>query len=233
MLRDKNRPDSLSDFLKFLASSHQTDNDRLPALADLSIGLGVSIASLREQLEVARAMGFVEVRPKTGIRRLPYTFRPAVLQSLAYAIAVDQNQFQAFSDLRKNIEAAYWFKAVALLDNDDKEQLRELVRKAQDKLRSTPVQLPHYEHRELHLTVYRKLVNPFVIGILEAYWDMYEAIGLDFYTDLEYLEKVWQFHQRMVEAVCAGNSEVGYQALIEHMDLISERSRPLMSQKFE
>ena len=79
-------------FLKYLAenanSNGHADHDRLPSLTDLSEELGVSISSLREQLEVARALGFVEVRPRTGIRRLPYTFGPSVSESLSYAIAV-------------------------------------------------------------------------------------------------------------------------------------------------
>jgi DNA-binding FadR family transcriptional regulator len=37
----------------------------------MSKELGVSVALLREQLEVAKAIGLVEVRPRTGIRRLP------------------------------------------------------------------------------------------------------------------------------------------------------------------
>ncbi|NMD31116.1 MAG: GntR family transcriptional regulator, partial [Chloroflexi bacterium] len=63
MLRDRN-PLEQSEFLKYLARHSQSaEDDRLPPLADLSRELGISIASLREQLEVARAMGLVEVRP--------------------------------------------------------------------------------------------------------------------------------------------------------------------------
>lgn len=233
MLHERVIQDTLSEFLRYLASMPDGEGDRLPSLASLSEELGISIASLREQLEVARALGLVEVKPKTGIRRLPYTFRPAVKQSLGYALSISPAHFQSFSDLRNHIEAAYWYQAVSLLTAEDHQQLRSLVAQAFEKLRGQRIQIPQYEHRELHLLIYRRLDNPFVTGILEAYWEVYEAVGLDVYTDYTYLEKVWQYHERMVEAICVGNYTAGYQALMDHMDLLFQRSKPVSRQKFE
>lgn len=225
-------PSQLSEFLKLLACEGH-DHDRVPSLTDLSKELGVSVASLREQMEVARALGFVEVRPKTGIRRLPFSFRPAVEQSLAYAIAVNASYFALFSNFRRHVEAAYWHEAVALLDDRDKQDLRELIIRAQEKLHRTPIQIPQQEHRELHTWIYRRLNNVFVMGILDSYWDLYEAVGLDVYTDLNYLQQVWAYHQKMVEAICNGDYEYGYKALTEHMDLLNQRSKASPKQLFE
>jgi DNA-binding FadR family transcriptional regulator len=225
-------PNQLSEFLQYLASDVQ-DNDRVPSLSELSRKLGVSIASLREQLEVARALGFVEVRPKTGIRRLPFSFRPAVEQSLAYAIASDAQCFEVYSDFRQHVEEAYWYEAVSRLDQDDRQNLKDLVARAQEKLQRKPIQIPHQEHRELHLLIYKRLNNTFVMGTLEAYWDLYEAIGLDVYTDFQYLEQVWAYHRKMVDAVCDGRFDAGYQVLIEHMDLLNERTKASPRHAFE
>lgn len=233
VFRNGQPSEMISDFLKYLASCEQHNQERIPPLTQLSQQLGISTASLREQLEVARALGLVEVRPRTGIRRLPYTFRPAVLTSLAYSVCIDPESFKSYSDFRQHIEAAYWYQAVSLMTPEDHAYLRELVDDAIEKLHGNPVQIPHYEHRELHLTIYRRLANPFVLGSLEAYWEMYEAVGLDVYTDLNYQERVWQYHQRMVDEISSGNFTAGYQALMEHMDLIFQRSKPFVNQKFE
>ncbi len=215
----------LSEFLQYLAREN-ADGDRLPSLVDLSAQLGVSIATLREQLEVARALGLVEVRPKKGIRRQPYQFTPAVLKSLSYATAIEpDNFFHAFSDLRTHIESAYWHEAVRSLTSEDHALLRGLVAQAMEKLEGQPIQIPHGEHRELHLSIYRRLNNPFVTGILEAYWEAYEAVGLNLYTDISYLQTVWEYHRQMVEAICRGDYDAGYHALIEHTDLIQQRGR--------
>ncbi len=226
------RSDHLSEFMRFLALRLR-GNERVPPLTELSQELGVSVASLREQLEVARALGLVEVRPKTGIRRLPFTFRPGVEQGLAYAIAVDPQNFNQYADLRKHVEEAYWFEAVELLQEEDRRQLQALIVSAKEKLRRTPVQIPHWEHRELHLGIYRRLGNPFVIGVMEAYWSMYEMVGLDVYTELEYLQVVWAYHQKMVDAICEGNFSTGHQLLVEHMDLLNQRNRTATRQVFE
>src|SRR5512141_266263 len=210
IFRDKIAPESLSIFLLYLASMEKGQAEQLPALSELSEQLGVSIPRLREQLEVARALGLVEVRPRTGIRRLPYSFLPAVRQSLSYAIEIDRNYFDAFSELRNHIESVYFHEAVCRLAPEDRRELQELMKRAWEKLRSPQVKIPHEEHIQLHLCIYRRLENPFVQGILEAYWEAYEAVGLNMYADYDYLQQVWEFHQHMIDAICAGDNEAGY-----------------------
>ena len=222
MLRERTTLNSLSEFLRYLAA-HPEAESGLPALTSLSQELGVSVASLREQLEVARALGFVDVRPRTGIRRLPFTFVPAIRQSLGYAMALDDENFDAFADLRKHVEGAYWYEAVEKLTAEDVEKLNALIERAWSKLNGATIQIPHEEHKLLHLTIFGRLENPFVNGILEAYWEAYEAIGLNVYTDLNYLQEVWTFHRQMVEAIERGDAEAGYQALLQHTDLIYHR----------
>ncbi len=222
MLRERLSFD-ISEFLHYLAS-HQEANGGLPPLSDLAAELGISVAALREQLEVARALGLVEVRPRTGTRRLSYTFMPAVRQSLRYALALNDGYFQKFSELRNHLEAAYWNEAAGKLTAEDKGELKTLIARATEKLRNNPVQVPHEEHRKLHLLIYSRLNNPFVAGILEAYWDAYEAVGLNMYAgSIDYLHEVWGYHARMVESICNGNYEAGRQALIEHIDLLAQR----------
>ncbi|MDO9300816.1 MAG: FCD domain-containing protein, partial [Anaerolineales bacterium] len=181
-------------------------------------------AGLREQLEVARALGLVEVRPRTGTRRLAYSFAPAVKQSLAYALALNQSHFEKYSELRNHIETAYWDEAVTLLTEDDKRELQNIITHAFDKLRGVPVQVPHEEHRKLHLLIYSRLNNPFVTGLLEGYWEAYESVGLSMYAGgMDYLEEVWGYHKTMVESICNGNYAAGRKALVTHIDLFAHR----------
>ncbi len=222
MLRERLAPE-ISEFLRYLASHPEAENG-LPALNELSRELGISLTSLREQLGAARALGLVEVRPRTGTRRRPYSFASAVSQSLRFALALNDGYFQKFAELRNHIEVAYWNEAVQTLTEDDKQELRELVRRAREKLARNPVQVPHEEHRALHLLIYSRLNNVFVNGILEAYWDAYEAVGLNMYHgSVDYLNEVWQYHAQMVESICHGNYEAGRQALIKHIDLLAQR----------
>ncbi len=206
--------------LDYIATAGNGFSERLPSLESLSAEKGISISVLREQLQVARALGLVEVKPRTGIRRLPYTFAPAVRESLSYALARDRGAFDQFADVRRHLERAYWFEAVEKLTSEDIVHLQDLIRKAEEMLHDSPIRVPHAEHRELHLTIFRHLENPFVIGLLEAYWSAYEEVGLNRYAALSYLEQVWGFHRRMVEALAAGDNVKGHQLLNEHFDLI-------------
>jgi DNA-binding FadR family transcriptional regulator len=223
MLKERFSPD-ISEFLRYLALHDEAEN-KLPRLNDLSRELRVSVASLREQLEVARALGLVEVKPRLGMRRREYSFTPAIRQSLGYALALNDEHFRKYAELRNHVEYAFWHEAVRKLTEADKQELQNLVARAWKKLERTPIQVPHEEHRNLHLKIYSRLENPFVTGILEAYWEAYEEVGLNVFTGgYEYLQEVWQFHQKMVDAICNGNFEFGYEALVKHTDLLYHRS---------
>ena len=219
MLRERNSQANISEFMRYLAAHPEAENG-LPALTELSLELGISVATLREQLEVARALGLVDVRPRTGIRRLPYTFLPTIRKSLGYAMNLNDSHFMAFSDLRRHLEAAYWHEAVHQLTEQDQQVLQNLIARATDKLHGTPIQIPHEEHKQLHLTIFRHIDNLFVSGVLEAYWEAYEAIGLNVYNDINYLQEVWQYHRQMVDAIVNKNYDEGYTALVKHTDLI-------------
>jgi DNA-binding FadR family transcriptional regulator len=217
--------DSKFDFIQYLSGRDgkgSTDSERVPPLTELSKQKGISIASLREQLCIARAFGFIEARPRTGIRRLPYSFTPAVHTSLSYAISLDRKYFNDFSDLRRHLESNYWFEAVQKITAEDKSLLCNLVDQAWEKLEGQPIRLPHEEHRKLHLVIFSRLENAFVIGILEAYWDAYEEVGLSRYTELEYLKSVWRYHREIVDTICSDDFEGSYKLLLDHMDLLKK-----------
>jgi DNA-binding FadR family transcriptional regulator len=223
----------LSELLKYLASIPEGGEQRIPPLSELSIQLGISVATLREQLEVARLMGIVEIKPKAGIHKNAYMLKPALSASLSYGIETNSSLFIHLANLRKHLETAYFIEAVQLLSTSDIEYLASVTKRAHEKIRSIPPQLPNVEHRELHLGIYKRLNNPFVLNILEVYWDLYRATGLEIYPEMTYIDRVWQYHQRIVDAIRQGNPNLGLQILIEHMDLISQRERTAPRLSFE
>lgn len=222
-----------SEFLRYVVEQGFEPGDRLPSLTDLSAQIGISVGKLREQLEVARTLGLVEASPRRGITRTAYSFLPAVRLSLLTALMLDRSYFDDFSALRVHLETAYWDEAVALLTPEDRAHLRGLVAAAQAKLSQQRIQIPSPEHRELHLTIFRRLNNPFVVGLLEAYWDAYEAVELNTYADIHYLQQVWDYHARIVDAIEAGDIALGKRLLVEHMQLLSHRGISIESRQSE
>lgn len=222
-----------SDFIKYILDRGLQPGSRLPALGQMSQELGISVGKLREQMEVARSLGIVEVRPRTGIRCESYDFFPAIRASLLYALAIDRSHFDTFSDLRNHVESSFWHEAVARLQESDKVRLRQLMAGAWAKLKGHPIQIPHAEHRDLHLTIFSRLDNPFVKGLLEAYWEAYEAAELDVYSDYQYLQDVWTYHQKIVDAILSGERDAGQAALVEHTRLLRYRDAPRQARELK
>ena len=214
-------------FLRYLLAHGHQPGERLPSLNEIGEETGLSVGKLREQFEVARTLGLVEASPRRGIVRTAYDFLPGVRLSLMVALAIDPPNFDAFSSLRGHLETAYWDEAVAQIDRGGPCSPAFAGVAAWEKLCQPRIQIPYQEHRELHLTIYRRLNNPFVVGLLGAYWDAYEAVELNTFADLGYLQAVWRYHERMVAAICAGEYAEGKRLLIEHMQLLSARGTPM------
>jgi DNA-binding FadR family transcriptional regulator len=216
-----------SELLNYIINGKYQPGDRLPTIAELhgEEHLGVSTSKVREQLEVARALGLVEVRSNTGMRLKEYSFTPAVRLSLFCALAKDLGSFEFFSELRKHIEIAFWHEGCALLTPEDKAEMRTCVEQAQTKLNDRWIQIPNIEHRQFHMTIFRRLNNPFVIGLLEAYWDAYDAVELNRYSDYDYLQQVWEYHTRILDAICDGDIDAAQQLFIDHTQLLRYQPR--------
>lgn len=217
-----------SDLLNFIVTQGFAPGDRLPSITELQDkeNLGISTSKVREQLEVARALGLVEVRSKTGTRLKPYSFTPAVRLSLYYALARDPRSFGAFSELRKHIEYAFWIEACEQLNADDHAHMWGCVRQARKLLNGQWVRIPNAEHREFHLAVFKHLDNPFVNGLLETYWDAYEAVQLNTYADYSYLQQVWDYHEQIITLIEQGDYDEARTAFMDHTQLL--RHQPFM-----
>lgn len=210
-----------SDFLNFIIRQGYQPGDRLPSIQELTADthLDMSANKVREQLEVARQMGWVEVRSKRGTRIKDYAFTPAVRLSALYAMACGE-RFEDFASLRNHVESAYWQEACALLTAADLEIMQRCIDSANQKLDSPPIHIPNPEHRLFHLTVFKNLDNRFVLGILEAYWDLYEEVGVNRYMDYSYLRKVWDYHSRILELIRDGQFDEAQRAFVEHTRLL-------------
>lgn len=215
--------DITSELLTYIVDRQLQPGDQLPTLTELSAELGISVNKLREQLEVARMLGLVDVRPRAGIRVKPYSFLPAVRLSVLYALAVDRSNFRAFGDLRFSLEVGLWREAVCRLLPEDHQRLQQLVAQAWQQLDGTPVRIPHKEHREFHLTIFCRLENPFATALLEAFWEAYEAIEYHVYADLTYLREVWRYHEQIAQAIIEGDVEASLDTFVAHTHLLRYR----------
>jgi DNA-binding FadR family transcriptional regulator len=209
-----------SQFLRYLVDKEVAVGERLPSLTEIGAELNMSVGKLREQLEVARSLGVVSVRPRVGIQREPFDFSQSLLNGVLFSLATQEGEFEQFSQLRQVVEEGFWDTAVVRLTPEDKAELRALVNKAWAKLRGQPIHVPNAEHRALHLGIFKRLDNPYVQGILATYWDAYDASELTRFVGYSYWIDVWTYHERIVDALCNNDFALGRQLLVEHFSLL-------------
>lgn len=209
-----------SRFLHYLIENNIQPGDKLPSINEIGQELEMSPGKVRESLEVARQLGFVSVKPRVGIVRRPFSFSSSILQPILFGLGTNEVEFGHLSQLRQTVEAGFWHEAVTQLTEEDIAVLKETIQAAWEKLRGTPVHVPNGEHRTLHLTIFSRLQNPLVKGLLCTYWDAYEAIELTRYVTYQYWLDVWGYHEKIVEAIENGEYEMGRTLLIEHFGLL-------------
>ena len=210
-----------SKFLHYLIERKIQPTEKLPSINDLAKELEMSPGKVRENLEVARQLGFVTVKPRIGIVRQPLSFAPSILQTMLFGLGTGEVEFSQLSQLRQIIEAGFWAEAVEKLEPNDINELKRLIDEAWKKLRGTPVHVPNSEHRALHLLIFSRLENPLVQGILSTYWDAYEASELTRFANYQYWLDVWEHHEKIVCALEQKEYEKGKQLLIKHFALLA------------
>lgn len=140
--------------------------------------------------------------------------------SVLFGLATEEASLPNTAPCARPLRPASGPRAVCLLLPEDKAELQAIIDRAWTKLRHEPVHIPGREHRQLHLTIFRRLNNPFVKGLLEAYWDAYDASELTRLAAYEYWLTVWEYHERIVTALCNNDYDHGLEILIEHFDLL-------------
>ena len=196
---------------------------KLPPMEDLAEELAISRGKLREEMVVMQAYGVVDMRPGDGTYVCPFDFYTAIRTLTLYSTACDWRNFDHLYRLRVQLEITFWQEAIQNLTREDKEELARIVDQAEHKLTGSPVEIPHKGHRDFHLLIFGRLDNKFVQGLLKAYWDAYEAVGLHRYFDLNYYQKMWSSHRAIAEAIISNQHKKGQEILVQHFTLLENR----------
>lgn len=216
--------DLRSDLLNYLIQSQFKAGDRIPTISQLAEDehLGISPSKIREQLEVARALGFIDVKSKTGMRFNEYEFGSAIRLSIFFALAQEPTlYFEYFTDLRVQLETGSWLAMCESLGSEDFAMLYEIIHAARQKLQDERwVQIPHREHGQFHRTLFSRINNPFINGILNVYWEAYEAIEPRRYASFAYHQKVWDYHEQIVKEIESGEFVKAQATYTEHAQLL-------------
>ena len=90
-----------SKFLHYLIENNIQPGENLPPINNIAKELEMSPGKVRENLEVARQLGFVSVKPRVGIVRQPLRFAPSILQTMLFGLGTGEVEFSQLSQLRQ------------------------------------------------------------------------------------------------------------------------------------
>lgn len=188
---------------------------RLPAERELCVRLGISRISLRESLRVLQVSGYVEIRPGSGTyARLPEPLRE---QSLAAWIARDLHFLELF-ELRRAIEPGI---AALAARKHDSVVLREMQAAIDQTLRAG--RAGHWAQSvvadaQFHLLIGRASGNPALQRLTEQ---VLAEGGEERRLSLSVpgqVERATADHQRILDAVSAGDAASAGELMGRHLD---------------
>lgn len=201
--------------LEVISSERLSPGDRLPPERELAKRLGVGRPALREALGALKAQGRVEIRHGIGV----FVADPESTKALREALYAEELDIEELFDMREVLEVA---AATWAAEKRDPERLRalaeayEIVAAASDQPEVDWTHLQQLDAR-FHLAVFHAAENRFLAqtrGVLQ------ELLSRGMETTLRLpgrLEQSRMDHQRIYEAIAAGDPEAARSAVRAHI----------------
>lgn len=199
--------------------------DVLPAEAVLASELGISRPSLREAIRVLQTLGVVESRHGTGTFVGEFSLAPLV-DGLAFNILIqdDESTVRIIRELlkvREILEKELVSAAAVELTAEVIDELDEIVDRME--LRAINKQEFSREDREFHDLLYRRLGNPLVVQLIQAFWDVFDRLRESLPDVIGDLGDIVANHQLIVDCLRRRDGQAAADAMSDHFDGIRNR----------
>jgi DNA-binding FadR family transcriptional regulator len=188
--------------------------DPLPSEGRLAQELGISRSSIREAVKALESVGVLETRPGVGLFVRRFSFDP-IVDNLAYNVRSERDSLMELLYVRKQLEAGAVEDVARRRTADQVRVLRSIVDRMGE--RAAAGQAFPEEDRFFHRTLYTGLANPLLCRLLDVFWEVYQRLrgerGLARSVDPL---RAWEHHQRIVEAIEAGDGAGARAAMRTH-----------------
>lgn len=193
----------------------------IPTEEVLARELNVGRPTLREGLRALEALGIVEGRQ--GARRVLCSFDLGLLvRQLTGSIAPTADELSELLDVRRVLEVSFFPQAMAKFTPDAVIRLRDLTDRMVEKAGRGEVFLK--EDAEFHKEIFRHLDNRALVGLLDAFWILFEESFSEINTGRN-LPETARCHVRIVDAIEADDNVLATHQLSSHFLDVRARLR--------
>ena len=218
-LENKSRSEQVAQrILHMIEEGILHEGDKLPSEPEFAKQLGISRGILREGLAQLKAQGVIRRKPKDGTYILPLERSNSELSDSTQRM-IKASSFRNIMEMRSAIEQKAAVLAVERATDEELEELREIVLKAQQ----------HTGEDDLDFYFHYRLVelsgNSIFMGIVNTYFEEIREIRDRNLNKASHRGEVQQEHLNIVDAICRRDRVAAAEAVESHMTKIWDRWR--------
>jgi GntR family transcriptional repressor for pyruvate dehydrogenase complex len=201
---------------EILLSGEYEVGEKLPSEMILAERFGVSRSSIREAMKLLEAEGLVRV--VHGVGTIVNDHEAGGRNDLAEFLVIDGTTVPDLFEARLVLESEMAFRAAKRLTSSDANELRQILRKLNDKTLS----VEEYVETDvaLHLAIARATKNKIFIHIFENLKKTLIEYSLRVIKVPGRRETANDGHQALVEAILNRNPSAARKAAIEHIEKV-------------
>lgn len=207
---------------KYIIDVGLQPSDRLPSEHQLVKTLGVSRSALREVLRSFEALGLIEAQQGKGRYLRQFDFEP-LADNLAYSLILDKTSMSELLAVRRILEVGFLPQAIDMLQEEDIEQLRAIVKGMRSKTRGGETYSA--DEAAFHRTLFRGVENDLLQKLLVIFWELLQHVSNSGALLPAQSPHIVEYHARIVEVIRRRDVREAQRLLDEHFDDLAYRIR--------
>lgn len=216
---------NIQDYIKQYIIDHQLGpGSPLPSEAEIASELQASRNAVREAIKVLQTLGIVETRHGQGTFVGNLSLQ-ALVAGLSFRVLFEApknlRMLRELLQVREILECNLVAHLPAVTSPAHLADLRVLL--AGMAARAARGKLFPEEDRSFHEVLYQPLGNTLVIQLLQAFWDVFYVVRFQLPGLADHPMVTVEDHQRIVDALAAGNGSAAAEAMAAHFAGIHTR----------
>lgn len=215
--------------LEQIRSQVYTEGTKLPSEREIAQTLNMSRPPVREALSALQIARIVEIRPGDGTYVKSATPANEMVSNTMSVLEESESPFEVMQ-ARRVLEGGIVKVAATQATDEDVERLEQALERMEDAVVQGDLSRYFQANREFHLavaaathnSVLRKLLNSLLISEEKKLWQ--ESIQ-QYLTDPDHIKAYVGRHQRLIQAIKAGDADWAVREMREHFSGTVEEVR--------